>query len=279
MLRCSVDNSRFGGRRGDGGRSGRRVTGGGNPAPRRIFRLAASQADSTKKFIDRSRQRDGSTELPGGTGRAEAEAEAFLGAMAPLASLTVPSAARALAALTRRAAGVAAVGRRLRARPQTRPLIGALPGILQQTAVRLGQRLARGQAVHAAIGGPRVCGPDGARNCKPPPDRTGLICKGSLRILRPDSSRCAQGKTEAFVLSCRALPIWPSHFSFLGTTFASSGAGIFITVLFATVVPHGSVCKRSDRQPRSLLRGTCTPLTPQWVSTPPVCLACSRWTA
>ena len=78
----------------------------------------------------------------------EAEAEAFLGAMAPLASLTVPSAARALVGATPGlAAGVAAVGRRLRARPQTRPLIGALPGILQQTAVRLGQRLARGQAV------------------------------------------------------------------------------------------------------------------------------------
>jgi len=78
----------------------------------------------------------------------EAEAEAFLGAMAPLVSFTTPSAARALIGATPGlAAGLAAVGRRLRARPQTRPLIGALPGILQQTALRLGQRLARGRAV------------------------------------------------------------------------------------------------------------------------------------
>jgi hypothetical protein len=78
----------------------------------------------------------------------EAEAEAFLGALVPIASKLIPRAAGVLArnapALIR---GTSALGRRLRRSPATRRYITALPVILQRTAQSLADQAASGRSV------------------------------------------------------------------------------------------------------------------------------------
>lgn len=80
--------------------------------------------------------------------RTDAEAEAFVGAMVPLAARLLPSAAPAILrtspSLIR---GLAAVTRTLRGNPRTRPLIGTLPTVLQRTVADLGRRERSGRPV------------------------------------------------------------------------------------------------------------------------------------
>jgi hypothetical protein len=78
----------------------------------------------------------------------EEEAEAFIGALIPIAARLIPRAASILArnapTLIRGAAGLA---RRLRANPSTRRLVRALPVVLQRTAQSLADQSAAGRPV------------------------------------------------------------------------------------------------------------------------------------
>jgi hypothetical protein len=78
----------------------------------------------------------------------EAEAEAFLGALVPIASKLIPRAGRVLArnapALIR---STSALGRRLRRNPTTRRYVTAMPVILQRTAQSLADQAASGRTV------------------------------------------------------------------------------------------------------------------------------------
>jgi hypothetical protein len=75
----------------------------------------------------------------------EAEAEAFIGALVPLAARLAPRVApviaRAAPGLVRAASGVV---RTLRANPATRPLVRALPTILRRTTADIARQSARG---------------------------------------------------------------------------------------------------------------------------------------
>jgi hypothetical protein len=78
----------------------------------------------------------------------EAEAEAFFGALVPIASKLIPRAASVLArngpALIR---STSALGRRLRRSPATRRFVMAMPVILQRTAQSLADQAASGRPV------------------------------------------------------------------------------------------------------------------------------------
>jgi hypothetical protein len=78
----------------------------------------------------------------------DAEAEAFLGALVPIAAKLIPRAASALArnapALIR---GTSALGRRLRRNPATRRFVTAIPVILQRTAQSLADQMASGESI------------------------------------------------------------------------------------------------------------------------------------
>ncbi|MGY1985428.1 hypothetical protein ACI792_04310 [Blastococcus sp. SYSU DS0669] len=71
----------------------------------------------------------------------EAEAEAFLGALVPLATKLAPAIARATPQLVR---GVAKVGRQLWRNPSTRRLVAAVPQVVQRTAADLARQHGRG---------------------------------------------------------------------------------------------------------------------------------------
>lgn len=78
----------------------------------------------------------------------EAEAEAFIGALIPLAARIVPRVApaimRAAPGLIRSAAGVTRI---LRRNPTTRPLVRAVPSIVRRTAADLARQASQGRAV------------------------------------------------------------------------------------------------------------------------------------
>ncbi|MGH2733641.1 MAG: hypothetical protein ACRDJG_12030 [Actinomycetota bacterium] len=78
----------------------------------------------------------------------EEEAEAFLGALVPLAARLIPRVApaimRAAPGLIR---GVAGVARTLRANPTTRPLVRTLPTIVHRTAGSIARQAAAGRPV------------------------------------------------------------------------------------------------------------------------------------
>ena len=82
----------------------------------------------------------------------EAEAEAFFGALVPIASKLIPRAAGVLArngpALIR---GTTALGRRLRRSPATRRFVMAMPVILQRTAQSLADQAASGRPITADV--------------------------------------------------------------------------------------------------------------------------------
>ena len=78
----------------------------------------------------------------------EAEAEAFVGALVPLAARLVPRVAPAIMrAAPQLIRGVARVTRTLRRNPATRPLVRAVPTIVRRTTTSLARRAARGQTV------------------------------------------------------------------------------------------------------------------------------------
>lgn len=80
--------------------------------------------------------------------RSEAEAEAFIGALIPLAARLVPRVAptiiRSAPALIR---GAANVTRTLRRNPATRPLVRAVPTIVRRTALDINRQATRGRPV------------------------------------------------------------------------------------------------------------------------------------
>ena len=78
----------------------------------------------------------------------EAEAEAFLGALIPLAARLAPRVAPAIARVAPNLIrGIAGVARTLRGSPQTRPLVRALPQVVRQTTASLARRAQQGQPV------------------------------------------------------------------------------------------------------------------------------------
>lgn len=74
----------------------------------------------------------------------EEEAEAFLGALVPLAARAVPSLMRVAPTLIR---GVAGAARTLRANPATRPLVRAMPTVVRRTAQNLARQAQQGRPV------------------------------------------------------------------------------------------------------------------------------------
>lgn len=83
--------------------------------------------------------------------QSEAEAEAFIGALVPMAAKLIPRAASLMAknapALIR---GASRIVRQLRRNPQTRRLVRAVPVVLQRTAQSLADQAANGQPIDAS---------------------------------------------------------------------------------------------------------------------------------
>jgi len=74
----------------------------------------------------------------------EDEAEALVGSLVPLAARAAPALARATPHLAR---AMSTVSRQLRASPSTRPLVRALPSILQRTAATVNRQAAAGHRI------------------------------------------------------------------------------------------------------------------------------------
>jgi hypothetical protein len=78
----------------------------------------------------------------------EAEAEAFIGALVPLAAQVLPRSASAIMRVAPQLIrGAVGVGRMLRRDPRTRPLVGTLPVIVRRTAADVARDAARGRPV------------------------------------------------------------------------------------------------------------------------------------
>jgi hypothetical protein len=76
----------------------------------------------------------------------EAEAEAFLGALVPMAARLIPSAAKAITSVAPSLVqGVAKMGRALYRNPSTRQLLQTVPQILKGTTRTLAQQVQQGQ--------------------------------------------------------------------------------------------------------------------------------------
>jgi hypothetical protein len=76
----------------------------------------------------------------------EAEAEAFLGALVPMAARLIPSAAKAITAVAPSLVqGVAKMGRALYNSPSTRQLLQTVPEVLKGTVKTLSQQVAQGK--------------------------------------------------------------------------------------------------------------------------------------
>ncbi|MFZ4656177.1 MAG: hypothetical protein ACOYNY_04150 [Caldilineaceae bacterium] len=80
--------------------------------------------------------------------RTEAEAEAFIGALVPLAARIIPRAAPALMRVAPQLIqGVAGATRVLRRNPATRPLVRTLPTVVRRTAAQLARQSAQGRPI------------------------------------------------------------------------------------------------------------------------------------
>src|SRR5689334_5719400 len=80
----------------------------------------------------------------------EAEAEAFIGALIPLASKLIPRAAKLIARnAPTLVKGASRIVRQLRRNPQTRRMVRALPVVLQRTAQSLADQAANGRDIDA----------------------------------------------------------------------------------------------------------------------------------
>jgi len=78
----------------------------------------------------------------------EAEAEAFIGALIPLAARLVPRAASAVMRVAPNLIrGVAGAARTLRRNPATRPLVRALPSVVRRTTANLARQVAQGRPI------------------------------------------------------------------------------------------------------------------------------------
>jgi len=82
--------------------------------------------------------------------QSESEAEAFIGALVPLASKLIPRAAKLIAKnAPTLVKGASRIARQLRRNPQTRRLVRGLPVVLQRTAQSLADQAANGQEIDA----------------------------------------------------------------------------------------------------------------------------------
>lgn len=82
------------------------------------------------------------------TARNEAEAEAFIGALIPMAARLIPRAAPAIMRVAPRLIqGVAGATRTLRRNPATRPLVRTLPTVVRRTTANLARRATQGQRI------------------------------------------------------------------------------------------------------------------------------------
>lgn len=80
--------------------------------------------------------------------KSEAEAEAFVGALVPLAAQMIPKAASAIMKTAPGlVSGLANAARSLRSSPTTRPLVRTLPTVMQRTAASLAQQSASGKPI------------------------------------------------------------------------------------------------------------------------------------
>jgi hypothetical protein len=80
--------------------------------------------------------------------QSEAEAEAFIGALIPLAARLLPRVAPSIMkAAPQLIKGASRVTRTLRQQPATRPLVRAMPTIVRRTAASMAKQAARGQPV------------------------------------------------------------------------------------------------------------------------------------
>lgn len=78
----------------------------------------------------------------------EAEAEAFIGALIPLAARLLPRAASTvMRAAPNLIKGLAGATKTLRSDPATRPLVRTLPSVMRRTAMDIARRRARGQRI------------------------------------------------------------------------------------------------------------------------------------
>jgi hypothetical protein len=86
--------------------------------------------------------------------KSEAEAEAFIGALVPMAARLIPQAGSAIMrAAPGLVKGLANVAQSLRSSPTTRPLVRTLPTVMERTAASLARQAASGQPVtpHSAV--------------------------------------------------------------------------------------------------------------------------------
>jgi hypothetical protein len=89
----------------------------------------------------------------------EAEAEALVGALIPLAARVVPRVAPAIMrSAPQLIRGVARVTRTLRRNPATRPLVRTVPTIVRRTATTLARRAARGRPVTPQVAARTLAG-------------------------------------------------------------------------------------------------------------------------
>jgi hypothetical protein len=110
--------------------------------------------------------------------RDEAEAEALVGALVPLAATLVPSARPALMRATPGlVAGLSGAARVLRAHPATRPLVRRLPTVARRTALVLGRRAAQGRPA-------------------PPEVALGALARQAMRVLGAGGPEQAAGSFE-----------------------------------------------------------------------------------
>lgn len=83
--------------------------------------------------------------------QSEDEAEAFIGALVPLAAQAIPRAAPAVMRVAPQLiSGLSQAASAMRRDPRTRPLVRQLPAVVQRTAASLAQRAAQGGAVTPA---------------------------------------------------------------------------------------------------------------------------------
>lgn len=78
----------------------------------------------------------------------EAEAEAFLGALVPLAAKALPALTRAAPQIIR---GVSQVGRQLWRNPATRQMVRAVPQVVKRTAVDIARQHAAGRPLTTGL--------------------------------------------------------------------------------------------------------------------------------
>jgi hypothetical protein len=109
------------------------------------------------------------------TAESEAEAEAFIGALIPLAARLLPQLGSAVMRVAPQLIrGASRVARTLRTSPVTRPLVRALPAVVRSTTADLARQVSRGQPL-TAQGAVRTLARNTARTLSNPQRCTQVI--------------------------------------------------------------------------------------------------------